>query len=73
MKNFIILIYLHKKNRGKYEIILGFVLINSNPSIEHDAYNKLSKFQQIAKLQPLFGEHDLISKIDANSLERVIL
>ncbi|MBN2598916.1 MAG: Lrp/AsnC ligand binding domain-containing protein [Candidatus Thermoplasmatota archaeon] len=50
---------------------IGFVLINVSPAHEHDVYNKLSKIPQIVELHPLFGEYDLIAKIDANDFEEL--
>jgi len=50
---------------------VGFVLINVSPAHEHDVYNKLSKIQQIIELHPLFGEYDLIAKIDATDFEEL--
>ena len=50
---------------------IGFVLINVAPAHEHEVYNKLSKIQQIVELHPLFGEYDLIAKIDANDFEEL--
>jgi len=48
---------------------IGFVLINVAPAHEHEVYNKLSKIPQIVELHPLFGEYDLIAKIDASDFE----
>ena len=50
---------------------IGFVLINVAPAQEHDVYNKLSKIPQVVELHPLFGEYDLIAKIDANGFEEL--
>jgi len=50
---------------------IGFVLINVAPAHEHEIYNKLSKIPQIVELHPLFGEYDLIAKIDANDFEEL--
>jgi DNA-binding Lrp family transcriptional regulator len=50
---------------------IGFVLINVAPAHEHDVYNKLSKIPQIVEIHPLFGEYDLIAKIDANDFEEL--
>ena len=43
---------------------IGFVLISAAPAREHDVYNKLSKVPEIIELHPLFGEYDLIAKIE---------
>ena len=50
---------------------IGFVLINVAPAQEQDVYNKLSKIPQVVELHPLFGEYDLIAKIDANGFEEL--
>jgi len=50
---------------------IGFILINVAPAHEHEVYNKLSKIPQIVELHPLFGEYDLIAKIDANDFEEL--
>ena len=48
---------------------IGFVLINTAPTNEHEVYNKLSKVPQITELHPLFGEYDLIAKIESDDFE----
>ncbi|MBU0497449.1 MAG: Lrp/AsnC ligand binding domain-containing protein [Candidatus Thermoplasmatota archaeon] len=48
---------------------IGFVLISAAPAKEHEVYNKLSKVDQIIELHPLFGEYDLIAKIEADDFE----
>jgi DNA-binding Lrp family transcriptional regulator len=48
---------------------IGFVLINTAPAHEHEVYNKLRKVQKIVELHPLFGEYDLIAKIESDDFE----
>ena len=50
---------------------IGFVLITIAPAREHDVYNKLSKVPEIIELHPLFGEYDLIAKIEADDFENL--
>ena len=50
---------------------IGFVLIKAAPALEYEVYNKLSKIQDIIDLQPLFGEYDLIAKIEAEDFEKL--
>lgn len=50
---------------------MGFVLINVAPAHEHEVYNQLSKIPQVVELHPLFGEYDLIAKIDAHDFEEL--
>jgi DNA-binding Lrp family transcriptional regulator len=57
--------------KGEREMAMGFVLINVAPAQEHEVYNQLSKIPQVVELHPLFGEYDLIAKIDANDFEEL--
>jgi DNA-binding Lrp family transcriptional regulator len=50
---------------------IGFVLISAAPAKEHEVYNKLSKVPEIVELHPLFGEYDLIAKIEAEDFEKL--
>ena len=50
---------------------ISFVLITATPAHEHDVYNKLSKVSEIIELHPLFGEYDLIAKIEAENFESI--
>jgi len=48
---------------------IGFVLITAAPAHEHEIYHQLSKIPEIIELHPLFGEYDLIAKIEADDFE----
>ena len=50
---------------------VGFVLINIAPHHESDVYHKLTQIREIVELHPLFGEYDLIAKIEANDFEEM--
>ena len=50
---------------------LGYVLIIAAPGNEHEIYNKLSKITEIIELLLLFGEYDLIAKIEAEDFEKL--
>lgn len=50
---------------------VGFVLISTAPAKEHQVYNELSKIKEIVELHPLFGEYDLIAKIEAKDLDEL--
>jgi len=50
---------------------IGFVLISTAPAKEHTVYNLLLKVPEITELHPLFGEFDLIAKIEADSFENL--
>ncbi len=48
---------------------IGFVLITIAPAQEHDVYTKLSKVPEVVELHPLFGEYDLLARIEADDFE----
>ncbi|UCF12650.1 MAG: Lrp/AsnC ligand binding domain-containing protein [Thermoplasmatales archaeon] len=50
---------------------IGFILICAAPALEREVYAKLSKIPEIIELHPLFGEYDLIAKIDAEDFEKL--
>ena len=50
---------------------VGFVLISTAPAKEHQVYNELLKIKEIVELHPLFGEYDLIAKIEAKDLDEL--
>ena len=50
---------------------LGYVLIIVAPAHEQEVYNKLSKIPEIIELFPLFGEYDIIAKIEAEDFEKL--
>ena len=50
---------------------IGFVLINTATTREHEIYNKLSNIPEIVELHPLFGEYDLIVKLYIDSYEEI--
>jgi DNA-binding Lrp family transcriptional regulator len=50
---------------------VGFVLISAALVHEHEVYTKLSKVPEIVEVHPLFGEFDLIAKIDAEDFEKL--
>ena len=55
---------------------VGFVLISAAPGKEHEVYNTLLKVSEIVELHPLFGEYDLIAKVEAedfNALGQLVV
>jgi len=50
---------------------IGFILIKAAPALEHEVYTKILKVPQIIELHPLFGEYDLIAKIEAENFEKL--
>jgi len=52
-------------------VVIGFVLIHVSPLHEYEVFNKLSKLKEVIELHPLFGEYDLIAKIEAEDYESI--
>ena len=52
-------------------MVIGFVLIHVSPLHEYEVFNKLSKLKEVIELHPLFGEYDLIAKIEAEDYENI--
>jgi len=50
---------------------IGFVLIDIEPNREKEVYEKLLKVRGIAELYPLFGDYDLIAKVEAESFDAI--
>lgn len=45
---------------------MAYVLINAEAGREHEVHKLLLKVPEISELMPLFGEYDLIAKINAS-------
>ncbi len=52
-------------------MVVGFVLINISPLYEYEVFNALSTLPEIIEYHPLFGEYDLIAKIEAKDYESI--
>jgi len=52
-------------------MVIGFVLMHIAPLHEYEVFNKLSKLNEIIEVHPLFGEYDLIAKIQAEDYEMI--
>ncbi len=48
---------------------IGFVLINVAPGSEKKVFDMMIKWDEIQELHPLFGDYDLIAKIQAPDYE----
>lgn len=48
---------------------LGFVLVQVEPGREQEVYQTLQGLDGLVELHPLFGEHDLIAKVEATDLD----
>jgi DNA-binding Lrp family transcriptional regulator len=52
-------------------VVIGFVLMHVSPLHEYEVFNKLSKLPEVIELHPLFGEYDIIAKIEAEDYESI--
>jgi DNA-binding Lrp family transcriptional regulator len=52
-------------------VVIAFVLMHVSPLHEYEVFNKLSKLPEVIELHPLFGEYDLIAKIEAKDYENI--
>lgn len=50
---------------------VGFVMLSIAPAKERGVYDALLKLPQITELHPLFGDYDMIAKIEAKGLEEI--
>ena len=50
---------------------IGFVLIHVSTKRESDVFNKLSKIPEVVEVHPLFGDYDIIAKIEAEDYDSV--
>lgn len=50
---------------------IGFVLVSTNTTKEHDVYTELSKIKEIVELHPLFGDYDFIAKIETEDFNKL--
>jgi DNA-binding Lrp family transcriptional regulator len=48
---------------------VGFVLINVLPGSEKKVFDMLIKWDEIEELHPLFGDYDLIAKVQSPDYE----
>ena len=57
-------------------MVVGFVMISTRPSMEKQVYDKLEKDPEIIEMHPLFGEYDIIVKVEAkdfNGVAKIVL
>lgn len=50
---------------------IGFVLMHISPVYENEIFNKLSKIPEVIELHTLFGEYDLLAKIEAKDYDGI--
>ena len=50
---------------------IGYVLINVNPGQEYDVYQTISNLERVADTTLLFGDYDILVKLEADSLGEI--
>jgi DNA-binding Lrp family transcriptional regulator len=48
---------------------IGFVLIRTSPGKEREVFERLLEVRSIIELHPLFGEYDIIAKVNAEDFQ----
>jgi len=51
-------------------MVVTYILITTSPAEEHEVYNTLRKLKDVKEVHPLFGEYDLIVKLEEESIEK---
>jgi len=49
----------------------GFALLSISPLHEKEVYEKLQNIPQIVEVHPLFGEYDILVKIECNDIDEI--
>lgn len=52
-------------------MVIGFVLMHISPVYENEIFNTLSKIPEVVELHTLFGEYDLLAKIEAKDYDGI--
>ena len=52
-------------------MVIAFVLITTKPGSEKDIYTELKGYKEIIELYPLFGEYDLIVRLEADDMDTI--
>ena len=50
---------------------IGFALLSISPMHEKLVYEELSRIPEIVEIHPLFGEYDILVKIQANDIDTI--
>jgi DNA-binding Lrp family transcriptional regulator len=52
-------------------MVISYILINTTPSMEHQVYDELKKVESVIEVHPLFGEYDLLVKVNIDNLDNL--
>lgn len=54
-----------------YNMAIGFALISISPLHEKQVYETLKGMPQVVEVHPLFGEYDLLVKIECQDIDAI--
>jgi len=57
-------------------MVIGYVLVSTRTGVEKTVFEKLQKLSEIIEMYPLFGEYDIIAKVEAknyNEIGRIVI
>ncbi|MGA1793166.1 MAG: Lrp/AsnC ligand binding domain-containing protein [Thermoplasmatota archaeon] len=57
-------------------MVIGYVLVSTRTGVERTVFEKLQKLSEIIEMYPLFGEYDIIAKVEAknyNEIGRIVI
>ena len=52
-------------------MVIAFVLITTKPGAEKDVYESLKDIPEVTELHPIFGEYDLIIKLNSENADDI--
>ena len=52
-------------------MIFAYLLIGAAPAKEHEVYNALRRLEGVNEVHPLFGEYDLIVKLEEETIGKI--
>ncbi|MGA1848716.1 MAG: Lrp/AsnC family transcriptional regulator [Thermoplasmatota archaeon] len=52
-------------------MVIGFILISTSPSREQEVLQALTRMPQVKEAELLFGEYDIILKVEAGSMDEL--
>ncbi len=51
--------------------MIGYILVNTRPNMEKRTYHSLKDLKETQEIFPLFGEYDIILKMEARNFEEL--
>lgn len=52
-------------------MVIGYILVNTRPNMEKRTYHSLKDLKETQEIFPLFGEYDIILKMEARNFEEL--